>query len=66
MGAEKDQLCQTGLGEKNVEFDDMDLEAEEIREVLFVTFPTPGGLYFASVRLTRGIWYHCRNLHGRR
>ena len=37
--AEKDQLRQAGLGEKNVEFDDMDLEAEEIREVLFVTFP---------------------------
>ncbi|XP_065901724.1 uncharacterized protein [Dysidea avara] len=37
--AEKDQLCRAGLGERNVQFDDMELEAEEIREVLFVTFP---------------------------
>ena len=37
--AEKDQLCRASLGERNVQFDDMELEAEEIREVLFVTFP---------------------------
>lgn len=37
--AEKDRLFKAGLGEKTIEFDDMDSEAEDIRETLFNSFP---------------------------
>lgn len=44
--SEKDMLYKAGLGEKMVEFEDMDANAEEIRDVLYSVFPklkTAGG-----------------------
>lgn len=36
---EKDVLYKAGLGEKLVQFNDMDANAEEIRDVLYTVFP---------------------------
>lgn len=36
---EKDDLLKAGLGEKEVEFDDLDLDADEFRDVLYGHFP---------------------------
>jgi len=42
-GWEKDELQEAGLGEKEVEFDRIDLEASEFREVLIKEFPKLDG-----------------------
>ena len=36
---EKDNLLQAGLGEKEIEFDSLDLNADEFRDVLYDHFP---------------------------
>ena len=37
--AEKDDLFEAGLGEKEVEFDQLDISADEFKEILFEAFP---------------------------
>lgn len=37
--AERDDLFEAGLGEKEVEFDKLDISADEFKEVLFEAFP---------------------------
>ena len=46
---EKDDLLQAGLGEKEIEFESLDLDADEFRKVLFNVYPqleTAGGFQF--------------------
>ena len=46
---EKDDLLQAGLGEKEIEFDDLELNAEEFRDLLYSQFPSlkeGGGFQF--------------------
>ena len=37
--AEKDDLFEAGLGEKEVEFDQLDISADEFKQILFDAFP---------------------------
>lgn len=46
---EKDELFAAGLGEKEIEFDDMEAAPEEFQEILFEAFPQlqdGGGYHF--------------------
>ena len=46
---EKDDLLQAGLGEKEIEFDDLDVGAEDFRDLLYHHFPSlkeGGGFQF--------------------
>ena len=38
--AEKDELYEAGLGEKEIAFDNLDMTGEEFRELLYTHFPT--------------------------
>ena len=47
--AEKDDLLRAGLGEKNVEFDDIDMDTNSYREVVLKAYPqlkNAGGFMF--------------------
>ena len=51
MDVEKDDLLQAGLGEKEVEFTSLDLDADEFRNTLYRAYPqleNAGGFQFSK------------------
>ena len=56
---EKDELLKAGLGEKEIAFDDINISAEEVHDVLIANFPglKPGeGFISIDVCPAQGIW----------
>ena len=56
---EKDNLLEAGLGEKPIEFDDVDISADEFREIIYKHYPNlieGGGFqFFKCVHNTRSL-----------
>ena len=67
--SEKDVLYKAGLGEKVVEFENMDGNAEDIGDLLYCVFPKlkiniVEGSCYASACQMPGFLSHCLKLHG--
>ena len=68
IDVEKDDLLQAGLGEREIEFESLDLDADELRKVLFKAYPqleTAGGFQF--FKCVQNSWqleplFHCDSL----